>query len=412
VVSSSAAAKKKKKKKMTTTTTALSPVLLLIGCGALLAFISIADAADAASGGGGGGHNRNWTSIVDWTTVASGGDRSRYTARFELDPFGEYDALQAEEEEEEEDPAPSRDPTNPPTDMPVEGPVTSHPTNEPTYKPTMRPSPSPITPRPTSRPSPPPIPAGTEPSPITTPRPSTLISATTSAPTSRHANFANNGGCPPDTYLFGLFKYDTNGDGWDTTTLVLHYDDVWTTKIAYKGTLRYGAEGMDYVCLPVYKCITAYTRDGLYTSEISWELRSAILGSKDAAFRPSIARGLAPEECQFSFVPDFRDDICDNTCTTWDRDVLNPLPQTKTLSPVVKPTRRPTVGPTSNPTVGPTDSPTESPEESTMSPTASPTAEPTISDDWGRRKRKRNRKLKVNGNGNAERKLRRALYGG
>lgn len=348
--------------------------VVLLGCWwcAMAAAPAAAAAEDEEKKG------RTWTDIVDYSAIGWG-DRKRYTKRFEVDPFGDFDAIT-------DAMANVLDPTREPsTPGPTRGPIVAEPTVEasneatppPSPKPTPRPSPKP-TPGPTPRPSPRPIPdPNADPTPLPPVPPPTPVP--TSSPTTRHAFKSGNGGCDDGFYLFGVFMYDSGGDGWDNAILSIFYDDVWTTKFAYKGTLDHGPEGLDYVCLPMYQCITVFVKGGTWTREIKWEIKSAIVG-RDGAFRWSVARGLAPEQCSFSFVPDFEESVCPNTCTEWDREAMAPVPDHKTLPPRPPPTRRPTRSPTARPTWKPSPKPTVAP---TVGPTDRPTPQPVISDDWG-----------------------------
>lgn len=200
--------------------------------------------------------------------------------------------------------------------------------------------------------------------------------APTSAPTDRTMNINGNGGCPDGEFLMALFMYDGGSDGWDDTKLALLYDDFSVQQFAYKGSLKEGASGIEYICLRPDMCYTAIVDGTVWLNEVSWEIRPVVLG-KQGTYKWAVAKGRAPADCQFSF-GNQRNPACESTCLSWDP-----------VKPTPKPTRAPTRAanvPAPAPTRRQTARPTNAPTLPAVPTTRAPSPGPTLSDDFGIRK--------------------------
>eukprot|EP00591_Stephanopyxis_turris_P002083 CAMPEP_0195523864 /NCGR_PEP_ID=MMETSP0794_2-20130614/23321_1 /TAXON_ID=515487 /ORGANISM="Stephanopyxis turris, Strain CCMP 815" /LENGTH=694 /DNA_ID=CAMNT_0040653953 /DNA_START=228 /DNA_END=2312 /DNA_ORIENTATION=- len=106
--------------------------------------------------------------------------------------------------------------------------------------------------------------------------------------------------CDGESDLYTIGKFDSWGDGWDDTNLLVQDKD---EKDVYTGTLEDGFQGLDYICLD-RGCYSVSLEDGVWGNEISWEVKLANGGSQ-------VAHGGAPMDCNFPI----GGNECENTCT-------------------------------------------------------------------------------------------------
>lgn len=188
----------------------------------------------------------------------------------------------------------------------------------------------------------------------------------TMSPTARYQNIVGNGGCPVGKSLFEIRLFDSWGDGWDDTfmritgTAISSSDatvNLTSTAIGasnttmrssiqvkqkqatvevFKGRLISGSEGYRYACLQTQVCYTVSVHGGLWQSEIKWEIRQTELGvpREERDNRMAIAKGLAPEICQFSIEDYYGGQACPNTCGV--KQTVQPT-QVDTASPSQSP---------------------------------------------------------------------------
>uniref|UniRef100_A0A7S1UW17 LNR domain-containing protein n=1 Tax=Grammatophora oceanica TaxID=210454 RepID=A0A7S1UW17_9STRA len=110
--------------------------------------------------------------------------------------------------------------------------------------------------------------------------------------------------CNSDETLYRLLQYDSFGDGWDDTKLLLTPKDDAST-ILFNDGLKDGAQGTEYVCLSSSpKCYRVQLGGGTWGNEISWEIKPMGEGTK------SVADGASPMDCTFSVAGD----TCERTC--------------------------------------------------------------------------------------------------
>jgi hypothetical protein len=113
--------------------------------------------------------------------------------------------------------------------------------------------------------------------------------------------------CSSGTMAYRLIQYDSWGDGWDNTIMTLAEKDSPIAPI-YKGGLKYGSQGTEYLCIPKEpKCYHVEVMNGVWGNEISWELRPLQAGA------PVLAAGGSPSDCTVPLggaLPS-----CENTCS-------------------------------------------------------------------------------------------------
>lgn len=113
--------------------------------------------------------------------------------------------------------------------------------------------------------------------------------------------------CSSGTMAYRLIQYDSWGDGWDNTIMTLAEKDSPIAPI-YKGGLKYGSQGTEYLCIPKEpKCYHVEVMNGVWGNEISWELRPLQAGA------PILAAGGSPSDCTVPLggaLPS-----CENTCS-------------------------------------------------------------------------------------------------
>jgi len=98
--------------------------------------------------------------------------------------------------------------------------------------------------------------------------------------------------CKDSEQKYRLIMYDSFGDGWDNTHLLLA--EKGKTKKVFDGHLEDGSEGTEYVCLSKDPtCYHAITSGGAWGVEVGWELKTLKEGS------PAIAGAGAPSDCEF-----------------------------------------------------------------------------------------------------------------
>lgn len=113
--------------------------------------------------------------------------------------------------------------------------------------------------------------------------------------------------CSSGTVLYRLIQYDSWGDGWDNTILTMS-ERGSTLAPVYKGGLKYGSQGTQYLCLSKSdpKCYHVEVENGVWGNEISWELRPLAGGA------PVLAAGGSPTDCTVPIGGTLSD--CPNTC--------------------------------------------------------------------------------------------------
>lgn len=246
-------------------------------------------------------HARDWTDVINVKRVDKG-DRYRWKNKFEVDPLlgeGETSAPVAAPTFAAETEAPTIPLPNDDT-VDISRPSGGVPTLSPTFA---------IVP----------------------------TAAPTTGPTERNMNINGNGGCPNGEFLMALFMYDGGSDGWDDTKLALLYDDFKIQQFAYKGGLKSGAAGIEFICLRPDVCYTAMVDGTVWLNEISWEIRPVVLG-KPGTYKWAVAKGRAPAECQFSFGNQMYP-ACESTCLSWDPVRPTPSPVRSTVNVAPAPTR-------------------------------------------------------------------------
>lgn len=113
--------------------------------------------------------------------------------------------------------------------------------------------------------------------------------------------------CKDDEIPYKLFQYDSFGDGWDKTEMmILNQGDAAQRLPIYDGRLEDGAEGMEYICLSSKQaCYQVKVFGGYWGNEVSWNVKPMRNGA------PAIASGGSPMDCQFPV----SGGVCENTCT-------------------------------------------------------------------------------------------------
>jgi hypothetical protein len=100
--------------------------------------------------------------------------------------------------------------------------------------------------------------------------------------------------CKAGESKYRLVMFDSFGDGWDSTFLSLTLDGD-KSKLLFKGQLKDGAQGTEFICLSsAPTCYHVDVSGGVWGNEVSWEVRPFGEGTK------AIADGGAPMDCTFS----------------------------------------------------------------------------------------------------------------
>jgi hypothetical protein len=111
--------------------------------------------------------------------------------------------------------------------------------------------------------------------------------------------------CNSSESKYRLVMFDSFGDGWDSTMLTLTVEGD-KSKVLFKGQLKDGAQGTEFVCLSsTPTCYHVDVSGGVWGNEVSWELRPLGEGTKP------LADGGAPMDCSFSVAGD----SCARTCS-------------------------------------------------------------------------------------------------
>lgn len=109
--------------------------------------------------------------------------------------------------------------------------------------------------------------------------------------------------CQEGFSLFRILMYDSFGDGWEGTTLIMK--ESATVEKVFEGALNIGSKGTSYVCLKDKPtCYTVETKGGIWGRDASWEIRPLKEGT------PALASGGAPMSCEFNVAGG----KCQNTC--------------------------------------------------------------------------------------------------
>jgi hypothetical protein len=113
--------------------------------------------------------------------------------------------------------------------------------------------------------------------------------------------------CTDDETPYKLFQFDSFGDGWDRTDMMITEREDITHTPLYDGRLEDGSEGMEYICLSKSRaCYQVKLFGGFWGNEVSWQIKPMKNGA------PEIASGGAPMECEFPVGGALH---CDNSCT-------------------------------------------------------------------------------------------------
>lgn len=201
------------------------------------------------------------------------------------------------------------------------------------------------------------------PSSIPSDVPSLAPTGPTPMPTRRIMNVEGNGGCNEGTFLYQVNMYDSWGDGWAGTILMItgiedetpqdisinsltetetltgenvtvtisntvelepgHAFDPDPDQVTpidplgkvFRGGLRRGSHAATGVCLLPRRCYEVVTTGGDFLDEISWDIRPVVLGSNEQDSSP-ILEGGAPAECTFSLPDENGFHFCPSACTT------------------------------------------------------------------------------------------------
>jgi hypothetical protein len=186
-------------------------------------------------------------------------------------------------------------------------------------------------------------------------------------------NVELNGGCRQNHELFEVHMYDSWGDGWDQTLLVIsgiedqdsnivlpssfmtrtitnrngdstfkiartidlsdqsifnpeEVNDIDALGVIFEGTLQQGSHAVAYVCLLPQRCYQVTAAGGEFLNEVSWDIRPGNLDSQnEQQFEPVLGGG-APAGCTFSLPDDNGHHFCPNSCS----DTLPPSATTQT----------------------------------------------------------------------------------
>lgn len=107
--------------------------------------------------------------------------------------------------------------------------------------------------------------------------------------------------CANDEIPYRLYQYDSFGDGWDLTEMMILDSK---ENVIYDGGLEDGSEGLEYLCLQnAPECYNVQLFGGYWGNEVSWEIKPMKNGA------PGLASGGSPMDCNFAI-----GDTCDSTC--------------------------------------------------------------------------------------------------
>jgi hypothetical protein len=174
-------------------------------------------------------------------------------------------------------------------------------------------------------------------------------------------NIERNGGCRYGHELFEVHMYDSWGDGWDSTLLVIsgiedqdpnmvlpsksmtrtvvdqsgdtfvsivrtinldtqqsvfNFDgkvDIDPLGVFFQGTLTKGSHDYANICLLPRRCYQVTVAGGEFLNEVSWDIRPGNLTS-DEPTEPILGGG-APSGCTFSLPDEYGHHFCANTCS-------------------------------------------------------------------------------------------------
>ena len=102
-------------------------------------------------------------------------------------------------------------------------------------------------------------------------------------------NTPSKANCTNDETPYKLYMYDSFGDGWDKTELMIAHRDDPTQSPFFDGRLSEGSEGMEFICLANKPdCYSVKVFGGFWGNEVSWEIKPMKNGA------PSIASGGSP----------------------------------------------------------------------------------------------------------------------
>lgn len=171
-----------------------------------------------------------------------------------------------------------------------------------------------------------------------------------------------NGGCRYGHELFEVHMYDSWGDGWDQTMLVisgiedqdptvvlpsnymqqtitaLNGDSVVSIArtinlddqsvfnpdeaivfdplgVQFRGSLLDGSHDINNVCLLPRRCYQVIVSGGEFLNEVSWDIRRGNLNPNNDQLSEPILGGGAPSACTFSLPDENEHHFCPNTCS-------------------------------------------------------------------------------------------------
>jgi hypothetical protein len=181
-----------------------------------------------------------------------------------------------------------------------------------------------------------------------------------------------NGGCRQGHELFEVHMYDSWGDGWDNTMLVIsgiedqdpsivlpnnfmtrttttrsgdavvkiartinlddqsvfnpqEANDIDPLGVIFEGSLQQGSHEVTDVCLLPRRCYQVTVYGGEFLNEVSWDIRPGNLDADtEQEFEPILGGG-APAGCTFSLPDENGHHFCANTCS----DTLPPMAMTE-----------------------------------------------------------------------------------
>ena len=112
--------------------------------------------------------------------------------------------------------------------------------------------------------------------------------------------------CTADSTPYRLLQFDSFGDGWDKTEMMISDKGGSRSGPLYDGRLEEGSEGLTYICLSNKPaCYNVQLFGGFWGNEVSWQIKPMKTGA------PDIAAGGAPMNCDFPVAGS----TCANTCT-------------------------------------------------------------------------------------------------
>jgi len=89
--------------------------------------------------------------------------------------------------------------------------------------------------------------------------------------------------CNEDEAKYRLVMFDSFGDGWDTTTLMIQPEG--SVDVVFKGGLTEGFQGTEYICLSkAPQCYNVQSDGGIWGVEVSWEVRPMGDGAPSSEF--------------------------------------------------------------------------------------------------------------------------------